>query len=205
MIPYRVIVLNLYSSLAPPPAAPSRPGPSSSPSPLRSVDDLFGLDLVTTLRCPESGEEQVDSSHQYMMKCNIDQTVNNLFEGLQLALKEDREKSSDKLGRTVKWEGESRVARLPRYLTVQQVRFFYKREIQTKAKMLRAVAFPALLDVYPLCSPELKAQLDVPRAAEQEAREREVMEGRGGTKKAKLEVRGRGGRGGFHPSCIRSV
>lgn len=134
-----------------------------------------------------------------MLKCNIDTTVNTLMDGLQLALKEDREKNSEQLGRLAVWEGRSQITRLPRYLTVQQVRFFFKREINTKAKMLRQVALPLTLDVYPLCSDELKAQLDVPRAAEQEARDRAIMEGRGG-KKARTEGEAEGGEEDAAPS-----
>lgn len=37
------------------------------------------------------------------------------------------------------FQGESRLATLPPYLTVQMVRFFYKADVQQKAKILRKV------------------------------------------------------------------
>ncbi|KAF9614059.1 hypothetical protein IFM89_014859 [Coptis chinensis] len=50
-----------------------------------------------------------------------------------------------------------------RYLTVQFVRFFWKRESNQKAKILRKVDYPLELDVYDLCSDELRKKLEVPR------------------------------------------
>ena len=37
------------------------------------------------------------------------------------------------------FEGSSEVSRLPPYLTVQMVRFYYKADVQQKAKILRKV------------------------------------------------------------------
>uniref|UniRef100_A0ACD5VGQ7 Uncharacterized protein n=1 Tax=Avena sativa TaxID=4498 RepID=A0ACD5VGQ7_AVESA len=49
------------------------------------------------------------------------------------------------------------------YLTVQFVRFFWKRESNQKAKILRKVDYPLELDVYDFCSDELKQKLQAPR------------------------------------------
>ena len=46
---------------------------------------------------------------------------------------------SDVLDRTALFEGGSKVAALPPYLTVQFVRFYYKADVQQKAKILRKV------------------------------------------------------------------
>jgi hypothetical protein len=46
---------------------------------------------------------------------------------------------SDILGRTALFAGGSAVTALPPYLTVQMVRFFYKADVQQKAKILRKV------------------------------------------------------------------
>ena len=40
-------------------------------------------------------------------------------------------------------QGKSEIQRLPPYLTVQMVRFFYKVDVQQKAKILRKVPAPA--------------------------------------------------------------
>ncbi|KAK2358158.1 Oxoglutarate/iron-dependent oxygenase [Trifolium repens] len=50
-----------------------------------------------------------------------------------------------------------------RYLTVQFVRFFWKRESNQKAKILRKVDYPLQLDVYDLCSDEVKKKSEALR------------------------------------------
>lgn len=100
-----------------------------------------------------------------MLKCNIDSTVNHLSEGIKLGLQGDREKTSSTLGRLAVFRGEGRIESLPPYLMVQLVRFFYKTDVQQKAKILRKVAFPMLLDMYDLCSDEMKESLNNPRLA----------------------------------------
>ena len=77
----------------------------------------------------------------YSLKCNINLEVNHLAEGIKLALKDDREKNSAQLNRTVLFEGSSAITSLPPYLTVQMVRFFYKADVQQKAKILRKVGW----------------------------------------------------------------
>jgi len=58
---------------------------------------------------------------------------------------------------------ESRINTLPNYLTVQFVRFFWKRESNQKAKILRKVDYPIELDVLDICSDELREKLKEPR------------------------------------------
>lgn len=102
---------------------------------------------------------------ELLLKCNIDSTVNHLSEGLKLGLCNDREKTSAALGRLATFRGEASIVSLPPYLTVQMVRFFYKADIQQKAKILRKVVFPLILDLYDLCNDHLKEQLNGPRNA----------------------------------------
>ncbi|KAH9604987.1 hypothetical protein KSS87_003567 [Heliosperma pusillum] len=78
-------------------------------------------------------------------------------------LKSELEKNSPTLGRTAIYFKESRISGLPRYLTIQFVRFFWKRESNQKAKILRKVDYPLELDVFELCSDELKKKLESPR------------------------------------------
>lgn len=53
---------------------------------------------------------------------------------------DDREKTSEKLGRMALFKGASVLTRLPPYLNVQLVRFYYKTDTRSKAKVLRKVA-----------------------------------------------------------------
>ena len=87
--------------------------------------------------------------------------VNYLTEGLRLALRGQIEKQSSSLARSALYTKSSTISRLPAYLTVQFVRFYWKQSSQSKAKILRNVKFPLELDVYDMCSPTLQAYLDV--------------------------------------------
>ncbi|XP_039121958.1 ubiquitin carboxyl-terminal hydrolase 6 [Dioscorea cayenensis subsp. rotundata] len=128
-----------------------------------AVKSLFGIDLVSRIHCAESGEESSETESVYALKCHISQDVNHLHEGLKRAMKSELEKVSPSLGRSAVFSKESSISDLPRYLTVQFVRFFWKRESNQKAKILRKVDYPLELDVYDLCSDELRQKLQKPR------------------------------------------
>ncbi|XP_073006842.1 ubiquitin carboxyl-terminal hydrolase 6 [Typha latifolia] len=128
-----------------------------------AVKTLFGIDLVSRLHCAESGEESSEAESVYALKCHISHDVNHLHEGLKHGLKSELEKVSTVLQRSAVYSKESRISELPRYLTVQFVRFFWKRESNQKAKILRKVDYPLELDVYDFCSDELKQKLQAPR------------------------------------------
>ncbi|OMO66356.1 Ubiquitin [Corchorus olitorius] len=128
-----------------------------------AVKDLFGIELASRMHCQESGEESSETESVYSLKCHISHEVNHLHEGLKHGLKSELEKASPALGRSAIYLKESRINGLPRYLTIQFVRFFWKRESNQKAKILRKVDYPLELDVYDLCSDELRKQLEGPR------------------------------------------
>ncbi|KZV31826.1 Ubiquitin-specific protease 6 [Dorcoceras hygrometricum] len=128
-----------------------------------AVKRLFGIDLVSRVHCAESGEESTESESVYSLKCHISQEVNHLHEGLKHGLKSELEKASPSLGRSAIYTKDSRINDLPRYLTVQFVRFFWKRETNQKAKILRKVDYPLELDVHDFCSDDLRKRLEVPR------------------------------------------
>ncbi|KAJ6932428.1 ubiquitin carboxyl-terminal hydrolase 7-like [Populus alba x Populus x berolinensis] len=137
-----------------------------SPSPSQNPDttkELFGIELVSRVHCQESGEESSETESVYSLKCHISQEVNHLHEGLKHGLKSELEKASPSLGRSAIYLKESCINALPRYLTVQFVRFFWKRESNQKAKILRKVDYPLQLDVYDLCSDDLRKKLEAPR------------------------------------------
>ncbi|GLU14371.1 hypothetical protein SLE2022_309470 [Rubroshorea leprosula] len=136
--------------------------PASSENP-DTVKALFGIELVSRIHCQESGEESSESESVYSLKCHISQEVNHLHEGLKHGLKSELEKASPALGHSAIYLKESRVSGLPRYLTIQFVRFFWKRESNQKAKILRKVNYPLELDVYDLCSDDLRKKLEAPR------------------------------------------
>lgn len=54
---------------------------------------------------------------------------------------------------------QSKISRLPAYLTIQFVRFFYKEKGSINAKVLRDVKFPMEFDAFDLCTSELQEKL----------------------------------------------
>ncbi|GMH16006.1 hypothetical protein Nepgr_017847 [Nepenthes gracilis] len=130
---------------------------------LNTVKALFGIELTSRVHCQESSEESSEIESTFALKCHISQEVNHLHEGLKHGLKSELEKTSPALGRSAIYLKESRISGLPRYLTIQFVRFFWKRESNQKAKILRKVDYPLVLDVYDFCSDDLRKKLEVPR------------------------------------------
>lgn len=130
---------------------------------ISAVKRLFGIELASRVYCQESGEESTEMESTFALKCHISHEVNHLHEGLKHGLKSELEKNSPTLGRSALYLKESRISGLPRYLTIQFVRFFWKRESNQKAKILRKVDYPLELDIFDLCSDELKKKLEAPR------------------------------------------
>ena len=82
------------------------------------------------------------------------------------------EKYSPTLGRQAVYTTKSRVARLPKYVMTQLVRFYYKADTQKKCKIKRPIKFPFFLDMHDYCKPDLQAKIKVYREkklAQQEA------------------------------------
>ena len=132
-----------------------------------AIDKLFGLRLKMSLKNELTGETREEVKREYNFKCNITINVNHLSEGFRVALDEEREYGGEI------FKGHNRVCELPPWLNVQMVRFFWKMPgandpadaTGQKAKILRAVTFPVLLDMYEHCTDEYKAALDPARAA----------------------------------------
>ncbi|KAF0312417.1 Ubiquitin carboxyl-terminal hydrolase 14 [Amphibalanus amphitrite] len=125
------------------------------------IDQYFGGVFSSELKCVESDEEPVTRSTEKFLQlsCFISQDVKYLHTGLKLRLQEQLTKRSALLDRDAAYSKTSRISRLPAYLTVQLVRFFYKEKEGVNAKILKDVKFPMLLDVYELCSEELQQKL----------------------------------------------
>jgi len=134
----------------------------SQPSKYSSlVDQYFGGEFSSELRCVESEEEAVTKSTENFLQlsCFISQDVKYLHTGLKLRLQETLTKRSALLDRDAAYTKTNRISRLPAYLTVQLVRFFYKEKEAVNAKILKDVKFSLLLDVYDLCSEALQERL----------------------------------------------
>jgi ubiquitin carboxyl-terminal hydrolase 14 len=128
------------------------------------IKHLFNIELkVTQPSEDESEEAKVSIEKCKELRCYIDNNnkpINHLMEGIKLCMGDTQ-----------------RMNNLPPYLVVNLVRFFWKKESSTagtsagKAKILRSVSFPVVLDVYDICSEELQKSLDHGRKFEAKLRE----------------------------------
>jgi ubiquitin carboxyl-terminal hydrolase 14 len=140
-----------------------------------AIDNSFALTIKSTDTCEEDESESVCRTEQVRtLKCHISSTVNHLSQGVSEGLEEKIEKHSDKLDRTAVWNRSSRLDRIPPYLIVQFVRFFWKPQERVKAKILRNVSFPVNLDVFDFCTEELKEKLEVKRQAARVAEDAKI-------------------------------
>lgn len=126
-----------------------------------SLDKYLGGKLQTVMTCSESDAEPSVTSEESFIKlnCHIGGTTNFMIDGIKDSMVDQLEKHSDVLGRNAIFTKTSKVTRLPKYLSVNFVRFFFKAGIQKKAKILRKVGFPFDLDASELCAPELRKQM----------------------------------------------
>lgn len=124
------------------------------------IEQYFGGTLDVELVCSEADEPPTRSSETFLqLSCFISQDVKYLQSGLRSKMSEQITKLSQTLGRDAVYTKTSKISRLPAYLTVQFVRFYYKEKEAINAKILKDVKFPLELDVYELCSPELQERL----------------------------------------------
>ena len=129
------------------------------------IDKYLAGRFQSTLVCDEpgakeAGEETIESEDVFLkLDCHISAQTNHLRDGILAALEEKIERKSPVLDRDAIYTKISRVSRFPKYLTVHFVRFFWKREAQKKAKIMRRVTFPHELDVVEFCTDELKKML----------------------------------------------
>ncbi|KAI0886054.1 cysteine proteinase [Annulohypoxylon maeteangense] len=129
------------------------------------IDKYMSGELTSELECDEpaakeSGETSAVSKETFLkLSCHIDGSTNHLRDGIANGLSEKLEKRSEVLGREAVYTKTSKISRLPKYLTVQFVRFFWKRETQKKAKIMRKVTFPHELDLVEFCDDKLKGML----------------------------------------------
>uniref|UniRef100_H2Y5T7 Ubiquitin carboxyl-terminal hydrolase n=1 Tax=Ciona savignyi TaxID=51511 RepID=H2Y5T7_CIOSA len=158
------------------------------------IDQYFSIDYNVQLQCidDDAKEEAVATSTEtsLQLNCFISQEVKYMLTGIKSKLKEEITKRSPTLDRDAKYCKTSEIKRLPAYLCVQMVRFFYKEKGGVNAKILKDVKFPMNFDAYELCSPELKKRLQPARnnfEAEEEAKAEAQIAGKlAGVKKEKI-------------------
>lgn len=126
------------------------------------VDKYMAGSFNQKMTCsdPESKEESTTSqSIFFKLDCNIRGDTNHMREGIEIALNETIDKQSTSLGREATYNKVSKISRLPRYLPVHFVRFFWRKDTQKKAKVMRKVTFPMEFDIVEFCTDELKKKI----------------------------------------------
>ncbi|KAJ4297810.1 deubiquitinating enzyme [Kalmusia sp. IMI 367209] len=132
---------------------------------LSFIDKYMAGKFESVMECDdpaakEAGEEPVHTEDFFFkLNCHITVETNHLRDGLATGLKEQIEKRSEALGRDALYTKTSRIARLPKYLTVHFVRFDWRRDTSKKAKIMRKVTFPEELDAVEFCTDDLKKLL----------------------------------------------
>lgn len=122
----------------------------------------------------EKPQRKVDEVF-YSLKCHVaSKEVSHLSEGVTAALSSTYSKNSPTLARDAEYRQTSKISRLPKYLPVHYVRFFWKTNVNKKAKILRRVTFPHELDCVEYCTDDLRKKLLPVRDKVRELRKEEV-------------------------------
>jgi ubiquitin carboxyl-terminal hydrolase 14 len=138
---------------------------STQPEEISFIDKYLAGRTSSTLICDEveardAGEEPVESSDVFLkLDCHIEKETSHLRDGILKGLEEKIEKNSPTLGRDATYTKTSRISRLPKYLTVHFVRFFWRKDIRKKTKIMKKVTFPPELDIVEFCTETLRKQL----------------------------------------------
>ncbi|KAF6213831.1 hypothetical protein GE061_011553 [Apolygus lucorum] len=125
------------------------------------IDKYFRGTYDVQYKCTVEGADPVTQSMEqfYQLSCFITKDVNYLIDGLKLGMTDSVTKKSTVLGTDVEFTKTSSITRLPTYLTVHLMRFYYKEEKKCNAKIKRPVKFGLNFDAYELCSEGLKKKL----------------------------------------------
>ena len=161
---------------------PSESQGESSAAAKNFIDNYMAGSFARTEECTDSaakeaGEQPQKKPAEAFLKLNCyvaSKEINHLREGVQAALTETYSKKSPTLDRDVEYKQTSQIARLPKYLPVHFVRFFWKKDVNKKAKILRKVTFPHELDCVEYCTDDLREKLIPVRDRMRDLRKEEV-------------------------------
>lgn len=127
------------------------------------IKKLFEGEMQIKLQCSECDAEQEPPTYSTekfkKLSCFISQHSNNLPLALQQSMEGTLEKESPTLGRTSTYSKTQRITKLPSYLVINMVRFYWRKQKNLKVKVLRDVKFPFQLDVYDLCTEDYQKTL----------------------------------------------
>lgn len=160
---------------------------ASSPND-RFVPQYLSGTMAIERQCVESSDEAPTQLKEpfHMLQCTISSTTNDMESGIKDSMTQQLEKHSDTLQRAASYEEKRRIARLPAFLPVHFVRFYWRRDIQKKTKIMRKVKFPKEWDASALVTPEL-AELIAPVRSKM----RDILKERDERAKVRARAKGR--------------
>lgn len=137
--------------------APNRAGVHVSPR-HNFVTQYMAGRMTVVRSCPQAPDEPASTYDEpfTLLSCPITRRTDDLVQGLLAGWDQEINKHSPTLGRTVSYEERSRISRLPRYLAVHFLRFYWRRDVSQKTKILRRVHFPLEFDTWPLLTDDLR-------------------------------------------------
>ena len=133
------------------------------------IHQLMGIKMCVDYKCTETDQGTPVSTIEnfFKLSCHIQKDTSFLLNGIQSSLAEHISKFEDTLGRDAIFEKKQSIVRLPKFVTVQMVRFYWKAGVGKKpgnrAKVVKPIKFPEHLDLFDLCHDDLKAKLKLKR------------------------------------------
>lgn len=124
------------------------------------IADLFKIEFkVETKSLSNPGEEPVFGVEDaFKLNCHIDIKTNFLRDGILGGLTETITKHNEALNADSEYEVSKKITRLPKFLVVHFIRFFWRRDINKKSKILRKVQFPFELDLSEFLDDSIKEE-----------------------------------------------
>ncbi|CAI5757785.1 unnamed protein product [Candida verbasci] len=123
------------------------------------IDSLFEIQFNVKTKClalPDDVSYSIEDS--FKLNCHIDIKTNFLRDGILAGLTESITKFNDTLQENTEYEISKTITRLPKYLTIHFIRFFWRRDINKKSKILRRVQFPFELDLSEMLDESIKTE-----------------------------------------------
>lgn len=122
----------------------------------KNINSFIGIEMEEELTCAETTAETPTKRTENVFKltCNIQGghgapvSIDYVQEGLKLGLEGSVEKHSAVLGRNAVWNKTQKISKLPRYLCIHFMRFFWKATPDSmdhsgvKCKIMRPVMYP---------------------------------------------------------------
>ncbi|KAJ1502193.1 Ubiquitin carboxyl-terminal hydrolase 14 [Coelomomyces lativittatus] len=126
------------------------------------IPSLLGIQFESISTCDESdADPPTTKTHQDLrITCHLsDRQVTNLHQSILSGLVQKLEKRSEVLQRSCMFTETSKIARLPKYLTVHFARFYWREDIRQRVKIRKNVPFPAQLDMTQYCTNDLQSKI----------------------------------------------